>query len=687
MPSITIDVKHRSPLSRMILSAVRDRIVASKNAYSKRHEAWRNQEKDALAYLHESEIDRNKRLNREIGGKPELTTIKIPYSYGVLMMSHTYWTTVFMGRTPINQFKGRHGETEQQVMALEALMDYQAVVGEMLVPWYLWLLDGGKYGLGVVGIDWVEEYSVVSRIEEQPVMFAGLIDTGRTKKKKINQRLKGYAGNRVRNIRPFDFFPDHRVPIRFFQKGEFCGFYMELGWNQILKRADQGYYIKETVDLLRHRQSAGSGVFGGDGSGAEGERVPGSSQLQLPYNDTFELDLDKNYDERSKRNTQNSFVKCYECVIELVPKDWNLGKGAYPEKWVFTVTDKFDAVLGAQPLGANHDKFPAAVIEYEPEGYGLNARGIGEVLKSVNDTLDWLVNSHLFNVRKALNDQFVVDPSKIILSDLENPLPGGAIRMAPAAYGLDPKTALQQLPVHDVTQTHLTDMRALFDIGQRTIGVSDQLMGQIAQTGRRSATEVRTGAGFGINRLKTTSEFFSAMGWSPMTQIMVQNSQQYYDREEKFRVVGQLAQEAGEEFVMVSPEDILGFYDFVAVDGTQPIDRIAQATLWNNLLAQLRNFPEVMMRYDIGRIFEWVAQLAGLKNISRFRVQLTPDQELQLQAQQGNVVPLGGRIPSGNNPPAAGAAAAGVSSSRGGGNPNTPPPTNISGGGPSPISA
>ena len=506
----------------------------------------------------------------------------------------------------------------------------------MIVPWYLWLLDVGKYGLGVINIDWVDEYSIVSEIEEVPVMFAGLIETSRTKKQKTNRRVPGYSGNRITNIRPYDFFPDPRVPAKFFQKGEFCAIKMSIGWNDILKRTEQGYYIKDTVDRLRNNVGSGQSNFDG-GTLYDNE---GSDQSILPDSSTF--DLDAEFYQTKKTNTRNANVKGYECTIELVPKDWRLGSVNYPQKWVFTVTADFKYVLGAQPHGANHDKFSVAVLEYEPEGYSINTRGVGEILKPINDVMDWLINSHLFNVRKALNDQFVVDPSQIILSDLENPMPGGAIRLAPAAYGRDARQVLQQLPVNDVTKSHLNDMAAMLNIGQRTIGVNDQIMGQINPTGRRSATEVRTGTGFGINRLKTASEFFSHMGWTPMSSMIVQNSQQYYSGEQKFRIVGQLAHEAGAEFINITPEDILGFYDFVPVDGTLPVDRQAQAQLWTNIFGQMRNLPEIMARYDIGRIFEWVAQLAGLKNISQFRVEVTPDEELALQEQAGNVVRLGG---------------------------------------------
>ena len=116
------------------MSAVRQRVQSSRQAYDRRHTKWRENEEDALAYLPETELDITRRLERRYSGEPTLTNLKIPYSYGVLMASHTYWTTVFLSRNPINQFTGRHGESQQQIQALEALIDYQVQVGEMLVP-------------------------------------------------------------------------------------------------------------------------------------------------------------------------------------------------------------------------------------------------------------------------------------------------------------------------------------------------------------------------------------------------------------------------------------------------------------------------------------------------------------------------------------------------------------------------
>lgn len=624
MPSLTIDLNPTGSLHRMIASAVRDRVQASKSKLGRRHEAWLKAEERTLAYLPEREIDVQRRLLREEGGRPQYTTIQIPYTYAVLMASHTYWTTVFLSRDPIWQYSGRHGETEQNVQAVEAMIAYQNTVGKMMVPLYLWLYDVGKYGLGVIGHYWDEEYAHISRIEEREQSYLGLINTGRTKKVKVTERLKVYEGNRLHNIRPMDFFPDPRHALVKFQDGEFCAIYGEIGWNTVLRREDLGYYTN--IDKIRASDAGAS------------ERVASTDQLDFPETN-YEFNT---FDGKGKR-IKSPVVKYYECCIDLVPSKWGLGKGDYPEKWMFTVTHDFQTVFGAQPLGAHHNKFPYEIMELEPEAYALVPRSTAEILAPVQNTLDWLFNSHFYAVRKTLNNQFIVDPSKIVLKDYMDSIMGGMIRLKPSAYGTDVRTAMEQVTVQDQTQNHLRDIQVMMEVGARISGVNDQIMGMMQRSGRRvTAQEFRGSTTFGVNRLKTSSEYFSAMGWAPLGQVLVQNSQQYYDDEMKFKLVGDLAAQANERFINVTPESIAGFYDYVPVDGALPIDRFAQANLWRELFVQITKMPGLAERYDMGKIFEWVAQLAGLKNITQFRIQPVPDQQLLAQAQQGNVVPLGG---------------------------------------------
>jgi hypothetical protein len=139
--------------------------------------------------------------------------------------------------------------------------------------------------------------------------------------------------------------------------------------------------------------------------------------------------------------------------------------------------------------------------------------------------------------------------------------------------------------------------------------------------------------------MKTNCEWFSACGFSPLTQKMLISTQQLYDAQRKFRIVGDMAQWA-ERYIMVTPADIQGFYDFVPVDGTMPVDRLAQANLWNQLLGTISRVPQVMMAYDLPKIFGYVAQLSGIKNINQFRIQVMPDAQLAAQAGAGNQIPV-----------------------------------------------
>lgn len=632
---LNADVPFGRPLHERIVSRLRAYLKSSQQKISERYTKWRQSEDLFLAYVKETEEDARRREKREQEGIQTYSQIAVPYSYAMLLTAHTYWSSVFMGRNPVNQFTGRHGETQQQIQALEALVDYQVQVGEMLVPYYNWLLDVGKYGVGVVSCYWTEEKSMIAKYEMVPETWAGVEVPGTSKKQRIEMEATAYAGNKLMNVRPYDWRPDPRVSLANFQKGEFCGHLAYPTWNDLL-RGDQ-YINRDALKLLKDRRGSS-------------ERETGSGNISLPDWDGSTSSHSSYFEGRNQPTT----VECFEVVVELVPSEWGLGESERLEKWVFTLAIQ-DVVIRARPLGCWHNKFPYQVLQYEVDAYSYQSRGMMEVMKPLNEVMNWLVNSHFFNVRKALNDTLIVDPSRVTLKDLKDGGPGKIIRLTPAAYGTDPKTAVTQLGMQDITRSHLADMQLAGEMMQRTSGVTDNIMGLLDPGGRKTATEVRTSSNFGINRLKTAAEYFSALGFAPLAQMLVQNTQQYYDLEQKFKIAGDLLM-GNEKFLMVKPEMIQGFYDFVPVDGTLPVDRFAQANLWKEILMGAAQMPFLAQSYDLGGIFQWMAQLAGLKNITQFKlapqmgmpgmppsVSVLPDDQVRDMAATGKVVPIGQR--------------------------------------------
>lgn len=617
---LQLNIPYGSEKHAKIKSAIRARKELWKNAFSDRITMWNKNDDTFRCFVKPTDDDTRRKQIRK-GGKPEFVTITVPYSYAILLTAHTYWTSVFLGRNPIFQYSARHGAPEMAHQAVEATIDYQVTVGEMVAPLTVWILDTGKYGIGIVGNYWCEETQVISKIVDQQETFMGMPIPGKTKKVKQKETVKGYAGNKIYNVRPQDWIVDPRVPLMRYQDGEFCGRITNVGWNSLLRGEAQGRYFN--ISQLKQVRSR-SGSF---------DREESTGDLMLPH-----------VDDSLEQATfgEAGTVELIELCVELSPKDWGLGEKNYPEKWVFTLADN-SVVIGAQPLGLYHNKFPFLINLYEPDGYSISPRGMLEIADPLNETMSWLFNTHFYNVRKMLNGTYVVDPSRVLMSDLKEGGPGGAWRLKPTAYGSDVRTVIAQQDFHDATAGHLRDTQVVAELIQRVLGVNDNVMGMLAPGGRKTATEVRTSSSFGVNRLKTGAEFFSSTGFGALAQMMLQNTQQRYDTAMQFKIAGDLI--TGPQYLQVTPEQIAGFYDFVPVDGTLPVDRFAQANLWKEILMMSTKAPQLAQQYNMGGIFEYMAQLAGLKNIKQFKIQVQPDAAVAQQQQAGNLMP---------NPPAMG---------------------------------
>lgn len=622
-------VKFGSPLHKKLTDAIRQRLRMSDARFSDRYRVMAQNEELFQAYIPTQDVDRLRKTNREQRGVPEYTTIELPYSYSVVMTAHTYYSSVFCSRSPVFQLSGRHGESETNVQANEVLLAYQMSVGANMLPLFVWLLDPGKYGFGVIGHYWEKETIRVRKTRKvQPSFFGQPIEGAEAETETYVEEVPGYEGSKLYNVRPQDWYPDPRVSLVNFQRGEFCGRYVEVPWNEIYEgsRHREGQYRYCNYEKLHRDRSAKS-------SSAEAtfpSRDEGSSRVTtLPNtgigaNEGFDVPV--------------GFIKGHEFFFKLIPSDYQLGPEKKQEIWVFNVSSN-GIIFGANSLGEYHGKFPFDLITDEIDGYSIFPRSTLERCKPLNDVMTWLVNTHFYNVRQALNNQFVVDPSMVVMKDVENPLPGRAIRLKPTAYGKDVRAAINQLQTMDITRTHVSDLALVMDMVQRMVPANDSMMGVQPQgSSRQTATSVRTSTHFSTSRLKTQCEWWSACGWGPLAQKLVQRQQQFYSQEKKYRLVGDVAQ-FSPEFVMVTPDAISGFYDFEPVDGTLPIDRFAQANLWQMILGQMQKHPEILMTYDIAKIFAWVSYLGGIKNLQQFR--LTRDDLLMRQARAGNVVPIG----------------------------------------------
>jgi len=634
-----IDLTYGKPLHDYIRDQVCQRKKLSEKKMKDFHTQWGEAEDSMRAYIHERDVDKQRKNDKTYRGEVDYVTLEVPYAYATIMTAHTYYSSVMLGRAPTWQFTARHGETQDAINAVEAIMDYQQKVGGMLPVMYNWLYDLSRYSLGVVGNYWDEEQVTITK--KVPVQRSVLgIPFGQPREEWQTETVYGYVGNRLYNIRPFDFYPDPRVAIWKFQEGEFCGRNCVEGVHNIIAGAQADPSRYQNLDILQEKI----------GSGGEG-LIQGSSRVELPLGPN-----------EGGRPVGAGYADIHEMYIKVIPSMWGLTPSNRQEIWVFEVANN-DVVLSARPLGLAHGKFPFSVMEGNFGSDEFAKFGMLEVIRPMTDILTWLVNSHFYNVRRVLNNQLVVDPSKVVMKDLTKP-GQRIIRLKPEAYGSDVRSFVHQLQHVDVTRSHMSDIQQVESLIQRVSSVVDNVMGVPQRGGRKTATEVRDSTGWSVSRLRTPVEYNSSLAMDPLAQMMLSNTQSLLKVQRKYAIAGNTLDSA-QAFLDVNTERIAGFYDFVPIDGTMPIDRLAQANFWKELLMGMAKMPQLAMAWDMNGMLAHVMKMQGERNIDRFRIKINDPAALAQQAQAGNIIPL----PAGGKGGNAGGA----------GNPN-PRPTGTSGG-------
>lgn len=614
---LSAKVPFTGELHRRLVEAITSRKTFSEGKMTTLRKQWDEADDSMKAYVHEKEVDRVRKARKRAEGEMDFVTLEVPYTYAIVMTAHTYYTSVMLSRSPVYQFTARHGEPQDSIMAVEAVMDYQLKNGLHLPVMYNWLYDLARYALGIVGIYWEVEEKITSQIVREKNTIFGMEVGGEHTVIKQNKSI-GYMGNKLFNVRPQDFYPDPRVPIWRFQDGEFLIRDTSEGYHELIayEHTMPGFYTNLTE--LVHAMKEGAG-----------DLTQGSSRIELPIQPGD-----------SGKAPGPGFVKIVDAYIKLIPKVWGLGDSSRVEIWCFQLAaDK--VIISAKPLGAIHSKFPFSVMEGNFGSEEFAKTGMIEVIRPLTDVLSWLFNSHFYNVRRVLNNQLVIDPSRIVVKDLTKP-GQRIIRLKPQAYGTDPRIAIHQLQHVDVTARHLSDSQYVEQMIQRVSSVVDNVMGMPQQGGRRSATEARQTAGWSTNRLRTPVEYNSALALDPLAQIMLSNTQQFMSLERKYAVAGNTL-ESAQRFVDATPDAIAGGYDFVQVDGTLPIDRLAQANFWKELLMQMSRSPELMMQWNLSDMIAHTMKLQGERNVERFRIKPTIAPlgvDLAAQAQAGNLIPV-----------------------------------------------
>ena len=618
---VELNLKPGSVLHEKIVREVMGRARDSYSCMQNRHASWNAIDETLTAYVSLSDAET---VTKEKDARKPVSVV-IPMSFAVLDALLSYMVTTYLGEETLFRFNPVAPEDAIPALMLEKAIVQQCWRSKVGLSLYYKWRDSIAYGIGITSPVWYTEMG--RRTVKTPTGFnnfmGDFVQTGEERKQEAYLR---FEGNRLDNIDPYCYLPDPSVAAHKVQSGEFVGWLMHDNFVTLLEREDSelGYF---NVRYCKH--------------------VSGASALVS--NDQSKRDK---YGVRP--SVSNSSLRPVDVVymhIKLIPKEWGLGKGEKPEKWLFGVAAD-QVVIMADHVNANHDMLPVAVSAPDSDGYSVSPISRLEILSGMQTTIDWFISSHLMNVRKAINDILIVDPSIINMADLANPEPGKLVRTRRPVWGKGVDTAVKQLNVNDVTRQHVVDASTIIDIMQKVGAAPDTLQGIMRSGGeRRSATESRGARESAFGRVEKMVLLANMQAMIDLGFMIASNTQQYMSQDTWVKVSGEwpatLLAEIGEQDMLQVTQDRINIPFDVRINDGAPSGG-EYSDVWMQLYQAAISNPQAANEIDTLRLFMHVARMLGAKNIQDFKRKgapmvnpsVQPDEQVAQQVQAGNMIPL-----------------------------------------------
>lgn len=614
-----LNLKPGSELHNKLRSNLIRRAQDARVEMSKRFDSWNEIDRLLTTYVHlkDSEI----LLQEKDPNKP--VTIVFPYTYSMLEALLTYLTLAFF-QDPIFQYEGVGPEDVRGAMLLELVIRLHCIKTKVALSIHTALRDSLSYGIGISVPKWVTKQGKKA-IRSSVTLSSDFLTTEQTQLTWVDDIL--FEGNGLDSIDPYLWLPDPSVSSGNIQDAEFLGWLVRDNYMNVLSEEsiDQTLF---NAKYLRHVKDKRS-ILALD-----------CSDRNKKYNTSKDANL----------ASLNPVDKLY-MYVNLIPKEWKLGKSEYPEKWLFCLAAD-EIILAARPLELAHNMYPVAVASPEFDGYSSTPLGRIEILTGLQKVLDWLFNSHITNVRKAINDMFIVDPYLVNIEDIRDPKPGKLIRLRRPAWGKGVDKVVQQFAVTDITANNIVDSTYITQWMDRISGADQSMVGSLRTRGpeRLTSTEFQGTRGAAISRLQRLAMLISLQYFQDLGTMFAVHTQQFMSRETYVKAVGRHAEQLASIFgpnarIPVTPYDLAIDYDVIVRDGSIPGGNFSDA--WVQLFQIIGSSPELMANFDITRIFSFIATQLGAKDVESFKrinpqVQTMSDEEVLRQTQAGNMIPLRG---------------------------------------------
>lgn len=618
-----LNLRPDSPLHTKLRNNIWQRARASRNEMQKRFSYWREIDRTLTTYVDLSESE--KTLKQKDPTKP--LTIVFPYTYSMLEALLTYLSLAFF-QEPMFQYEGVEDSDVIGAMLMEMVIKLHCIKNKVTLPIHTVLRDSLCYGIGVAVPEWRQLYGK-RPIKSTATTISDLGENTTNIVEMINDLL--FEGNALSNIDPYMYLPDPSVSSIDIQKAEY------VGW------VERTNYLR----LLEDENSPNSNLFN---VRYLNDKKDKRSTLALDQSDRQLRHGGSNDFTRGMSNTLNH-VDVIKMYVTLIPKEWELSDYEYPEKWYFELASD-DVIIACEKADHNHGLYPISISSPEFDGYSPTPIGRLEVLYGLQHTLDFLFSSHITNVRKAINDILIVDPYLVNIEDLKDPQPGKLVRLRRPAWGRGVDKVVQQLGITDITRANISDAAYITQWMDRISGADQSMQGSLRMSGpeRLTSGEFQGTRSSAISRLQRIAMLIGTQFMQDVGTMFATHTQQYMSQDTYVKIVGKYEEQLHSVFgdkkrIRVTPYDLAINYDLIVRDGSIPGGNFSQS--WIELFKIIGTNPELMSQFDVTRIFMYIANQLGAKNVEDFRrsvdninTKVLPNDVVSNQARTGNFVPV-----------------------------------------------
>lgn len=623
-----LDLRPSSKLHEKLLNRLNERALSAYELTRRRFPQWRQLDETLNAFI---PLDSFEQLQKQNDRRSPVSVV-IPVSFALLDTMLTFSVETFI-RDPFFRLSGMGPEDELGAMLLEKVLQQQMRWFNNGMGLHTAFRSGYAYGTGPVHVRW-------SSMPTRPSKSRGTL--GSNGQFGLTRPSKGFIeGNDFEAIDPYRYLPDPTQPAHEIDKMEFVGWFGDDNRFNLLDREsrEKGWFNAKYLKFITGRSQLSLGGTSG-GFDAELERAVTGRR------DGFA-------NERSGLNSQA--VTGYSMYVRLIPSEWGLPGGNTPKTWVFSVAGD-QVILRANQVDFDHGMFPIAVNVPDTDGFTGTPTSRLEQFFPLQGHVNWLINAHFANVKAAVNNRVVFDPSRVSVKALKNAQAGGLIPTKRSWYGKSVADALFQMPVNDVTRGHIPDALQIISQMQNFSGATDIVQGFQQRGGERvTAREISERKIGSLSRLQRMAKLTSMTLMQRVGRLSAFHTQQFLDDALYVSILGRNQEELRKSFglgdndtrVLADPQSLDVSFDLEIFDGTMNGGQYLQD--WLQLYQIMTANPELAQNYNLFAVFATIARLMQVDNIEQYRnqappqinPQVLPDEQVLAQQQAGNVVPIG----------------------------------------------